>query len=289
MVLPCFGDLKTSRLCSPRWFLNIHAVWSHSAQRIHCQEYHGQILGTFLESTCASTYTTAMAQWQFKYSRTSLYTQLPLRKIKHSYTQPFINSSAPIKNNRHQLYTHLPPLHQMQSQKKRKKITAIRVYCCWCAGVISQQQNGAAESPSCEPGSVSEWATDSSSPGSQRSGSSHPPTPSSSLFFFSTLLGLSFSLTLSTPFLPLSHSALFPFNQIQAKTRRAIYRRVVLFYQPVSICGTQMYRGLPGCWRQQCSAAANWRLCETERQKERHQMTMWDKRRIEQSWRMHDI
>lgn len=163
------------------------------------------------------------------------------------------------------------------------------MYCCWCAGVISQQQNGAAESPSSKPGSVSEWETDSSSPGSQRSGSSHPPTPSSSLFFFPTLLGLSFSLTLSTPFLPLSHSALFPFNQIQAKTRRAIYRRVVLFYQPVSICGTQMYRGLPGCWRQQCSAAANWRLCETERQKERHQMTMWDKRRIEQSWRMHDI
>lgn len=140
------------------------------------------------------------------------------------------------------------------------------MYCCWCAGVISQQQNGAAESPSSEPGSVSEWATDSSSPGSQSSGSSHPPTSSSSLFFFHPL-GLSFPLTLSTPFLPLSHSALFPFNQIRAKTRRAIYRRVVLFYQPVSICGSQMYRGLPGCWRQQCRAAANWRLRErkTER------------------------
>lgn len=45
----------------------------------------------------------------------------------------------------------------------------------------------------------------------------------------------------------LSHTALFPFDHILAKTCRAIYRRVVLFYLPVSICGTQKYRGLPGC------------------------------------------
>lgn len=230
-----------------------------------------------------------MAQWQFKYSRTSLYTQLPLRKIKHSYTQPFINSSAPIKNNRHQLYTHLPPLHQMQSQKKRKKNhsnKSVLLLMCWCD--ITAAERGSRK-PFIWAGKCVRVRDRQQFPGVPKQwvlASSHPFILS---FFFSTLLGLSFSLTLSTPFLPLSHSALFPFNQIQAKTRRAIYRRVVLFYQPVSICGTQMYRGLPGCWRQQCSAAANWRLCETERQKERHQMTMWDKRRIEQSWRMHDI
>lgn len=115
--------------------------------------------------------------------------------------------------------------------------------------------------------------------------SSHPFILS--FFFFSTLLGLSFSLTLSTPFLPLSHSALFPFNQIQAKTRRAIYRRVVLFYQPVSICGTQMYRGLPGCWRQQCSAAANWRLCETERKTPNDNVRQKeDRTELEDAWHL---
>lgn len=162
------------------------------------------------------------------------------------------------------------------------------MYCCWCAGVISQQQKGQQKALHLSR-EVCQSERQTAVPRGPKAVGPRILPPLRPLFFFSTLLGLSFSLTLSTPFLPLSHSALFPFNQIQAKTRRAIYRRVVLFYQPVSICGTQMYRGLPGCWRQQCSAAANWRLCETERQKERHQMTMWDKRRIEQSWRMHDI
>lgn len=272
MVLPCFGDLKTSRLCSPRWFLNIHAVWSHSAQRIHCQEYHGQILGTFLESTCASTYTTAMAQWQFKYSRTSLYTQLPLRKIKHSYTQPFINSSAPIKNNRHQLYTHLPPLHQMQSQKKRKKITAIRVYCCWCAGVISQQQNGAAESPSSEPGSVSEWATDSSSPGSQRSGSSHPPTPSSSLFFFPPS---SVSPFLSPSQHHFSHSLTVLYSHsIKFKQRHAgLFIGEWCFF--ISLCLFVALRCTEGFLAADVSSAALQRIGGYVRQKDRKKDTKW--------------
>lgn len=83
----------------------------------------------------------------------------------------------------------------------------------------------------------------------------------------------------------LSHSALFPFDHIRAKTCSAIYRRVVLFYLPVSICGTQKYRGLPGCWRQQCSAAEGWVECAREegkeRQTERDQMTKGrDKRRV---------
>lgn len=273
MVLPCFGDLKTSRLCSPRWFLNIHAVWSHSAQRIHCQEYHGQILGTFLESTCASTYTTAMAQWQFKYSRTSLYTQLPLRKIKHSYTQPFINSSAPIKNNRHQLYTHLPPLHQMQSQKKKKKITAIRVYCCWCAGVISQQQNGAAESPSSEPGSVSEWATDSSSPGSQSSGSSHPPTPSSSLFFF-------FSPSSVSPFLsPSQHHFSHSLTVLYSHSIKFKQRHAGLFIGEwcffISLCLFVALRCTEGFLAADVSSAALQRIGGYVRQKDRKKDTKW--------------
>lgn len=84
----------------------------------------------------------------------------------------------------------------------------------------------------------------------------HPPSPSPP-----------FSLLLSHPFLLLSHSYLFPIDQIQAKTRRAIYRGAVLFYLLVSICGTQKYRGLPGCWRQQCSAAERWR--EYARQRDR--------------------
>lgn len=100
------------------------------------------------------------------------------------------------------------------------------MYCCWCAGVISQQQNGAAQSPSSEPGSVSEWATDSWSPGSQSSTvGPRILLPLHPLDFFPSV----------SPFLSSQHrcslslSALFPFNQIQAKTYRAIYRRVVLF------------------------------------------------------------
>lgn len=103
-----------------------------------------------------------------------------------------------------------------------------------------------------------------------------PPIPSPSL---SAL----FSLAPSSQFLLLSHSDLFPFDQIQAKTCRAIYRRAVLFYLLVSICGTQKYRGLPSSWRQQCSAAERWGGCERQREKERQkkvdQMTMtWERK-----------
>lgn len=271
MVLPCFGDLKTSRLCSPRWFLNIHAVWSHSAQRIHCQEYHGQILGTFLESTCASTYTTAMAQWQFKYSRTSLYTQLLLRKIKHSYTQPFINSSAPIKNNRHQLYTHLPPLHQMQSQKKKKKNhsnKSVLLLMCWCDITAAE---GAAESPSSEPGSVSEWATDSSSPGSQSSGSSHPPTPSSSLFFPPS----SVSPFLSPSQHHFSHSLTVLYSHsIKFKQRHAgLFIGEWCFF--ISLCLFVALRCTEGFLAADVSSAALQRIGGYVRQKDRKKDTKW--------------
>lgn len=271
MVLPCFGDLKTSRLCSPRWFLNIHAVWSHSAQRIHCQEYHGQILGTFLESTCASTYTTAMAQWQFKYSRTSLHTQLLLRKIKHSYTQPFINSSAPIKNNRHQLYTHLPPLHQMQSQKKKKKNhsnKSVLLLMCWCDITAAE---GAAESPSSEPGSVSEWATDSSSPGSQSSGSSHPPTPSSSLFFPPS----SVSPFLSPSQHHFSHSLTVLYSHsIKFKQRHAgLFIGEWCFF--ISLCLFVALRCTEGFLAADVSSAALQRIGGYVRQKDRKKDTKW--------------
>lgn len=37
--------------------------------------------------------------------------------------------------------------------------------------------------------------------------------------------------------LTLSRHSIPPFDQIRAKTRRAIFRRVVLFYQPAPICG----------------------------------------------------
>lgn len=146
MVLPCLCDLKTSRLCSPRWFLNIHAVWSHSAQHILCQEYHGQILWTFLESKCAFTYTTAMAQWQFLYSRMSLYTQLLLRKIKHSYTQPLPNSKLVSKILCSTI--HLHPLRttatnfiytclhctkrKAKKNKKNHSNKSVLLLMCWC-------------------------------------------------------------------------------------------------------------------------------------------------------------
>lgn len=87
---------------------------------------------------------------------------------------------------------------------------------------------------------------------------SHTPTPSPTL-------PLSFSISDSLAEL-YSHS-------ITPRQRRtgAIYRRVVLFYLPVSICVAHKYRGLPGCWRQQCSAAERWRLCVIRTEKERRQ------------------
>lgn len=66
---------------------------------------------------------------------------------------------------------------------------------------------------------------------------------------FPPALPFSFSVSVS-------HSALFLFDwTLRQRHSGAIYRRVVLFYQPVSICVAVKYRGLPGCWRQQCSAA----------------------------------
>lgn len=62
--------------------------------------------------------------------------------------------------------------------------------------------------------------------------------------------------------------ALAYFHSIKSRQRHtgAIYRRVVLFYQPVSICVAQKYRGLPV----DVSSAAlqRWGLCEIEREKD---------------------
>lgn len=173
---------------------------------------------------------------------------------------------------------------------------------CWCAGVIAEQQSAAAQSPSSEPASVSQWTTDSRSPESP--GSSMGPRVLLPHLIHHLVLPLSLCPSLlisplpSSLFLSLSDRALFPFDQIQAKTCKAIYRRVVLFYQPVSICGTQKYRGLPGCWRQQCSAAERWGECARERdrrgwkKKGKKKETEWQKARqkgVRRSWRMHDI
>lgn len=106
---------------------------------------------------------------------------------------------------------------------KPKKIMC----CCRCASVISERRSRATAKPSFELGSVSEWETDSRSPGvpEQHCGLAHPFTPSP-------------PLPLSSLFLLLSLRAVFPFDQIQAKTCRAIYSRVELFYLLVPICGT---------------------------------------------------
>lgn len=72
-----------------------------------------------------------------------------------------------------------------------------------------------------------------------------------------------------------SLGTLFPFDHIPAKTCSAIYRRVVLFYPPVSICSSLKYRGLPACWRQQCSAAEEWLEYERGKEKERQTERNW--------------
>lgn len=175
---------------------------------------------------------------------------------------------------------------------------------CWCAGVIAEQQSAAAQSPSSQPASVSQWTTDSRSPESP--GSNMGPRVLLLHLLHHLVLPLPLSLCpslLISPlpsslFLSLSDRALFPFDQIQAKTCKAIYRRVVLFYQPVSICGTQKYRGLPGCWRQQCSAAERWGECARERdrrgwKKGKTKETEWQKARqkggkteLEDAWHL---
>lgn len=108
-------------------------------------------------------------------------------------------------------------------------------------------------------------------------------------FTLPLLLSLPFALARSSQLLWLSHNTLFPFNQIQAKTCRAIYRRVVLFYQPVSICGSQKYRGLPGCWRQQCSAAERWGLCGIKGERKRRNDTVRQRKgsiELEDAWHL---
>lgn len=173
----------------------------------------------------------------------------------------------------------------MQSQT----ISAIGVNCvlllmCWCDIKAAERSS---TKPFIRAGKcvrVSDRQQVPGVPGQQCGPSPHvllPPSPLPVLLLFS-------------PFLLLSHSALFPFDQIQAKTCRAIYRRVVLFYQPVSICGTQKYRGLPGCWRQQCSAAEGW--VEWERKggkKDRKKGTKWQRERqkegvteLEDAWHL---
>lgn len=189
--------------------------------------------------------------------------------------------SALINNNPHQIsrwpntFSASAPNAKPKKKYQQQKWTVWWwCCCCWCAGVMSELSSKAAQNPSSVPASVSERESDRQQVlgvPEQRCGPSCPPTPSC-------------SCSLCMP-LSLSRTALFPFDHILAKTCRAIYRRVVLFYLPVSICGTQKYRGLPGCWHQQCSAAERWVECEgekgKERQSERDQVTKgWDKRRV---------
>lgn len=193
--------------------------------------------------------------------------------------------SALISNNPHQISRWPNTFNSSAPNAKPKKIHQQQKWtvwwwccccCCWCAGVMSELSSKAAQNPSSVPASVSERER-------QTAGSR---APRATLWALVSSYPFMLLFTLHPSLAPsLSHTALFPFDHILAKTCRAIYRTVVLFYLPVSICGTQKYRGLPGCWRQRCSAAEGWVECEggkgKERQSERDQVTKgWDKRRV---------
>lgn len=103
----------------------------------------------------------------------------------------------------------------------------------WYQSSRAEQSRAGKKSLHLSPGSVSQWATRHRTPGSQDS--TVDPSILRLILFCSLLSFITITLF---------YSILFP------ETCRAIYRRVVFFLnQPVSICGTQKHRGLPGCWR----------------------------------------
>lgn len=139
---------------------------------------------------------------------------------------------------------------------------------CWCDITAAE---GAAESPSSEPGSVSEWATDSSSPGSQSSGSSHPPTPSSSLFFPPS----SVSPFLSPSQHHFSHSLTVLYSHsIKFKQRHAgLFIGEWCFF--ISLCLFVALRCTEGFLAADVSSAALQRIGGYVRQKDRKKDTKW--------------
>lgn len=131
------------------------------------------------------------------------------------------------------------------------------------------------------PGSVSERATDSSSLESQGQrwgwgGVSHPPT--TFILSFSLSLPLLFSSALSLPFLS---QCSIPIRSNSSKDMlRLFIGRVVLFYQPVSICGTpevQRASWLLTSAVQRCREMEGGRKWETKGERKTERMRTNDK------------
>lgn len=164
---------------------------------------------------------------------------------------------------------------------------------CWCAGVISEQQSRAAQSPSSEPGSVSEWATASRSQGSQ--GNTVDP-------WVLLLLSPSCSPFLSPISVTVSHTLSLYSHSIKFKQRHAgLFIGEWCFF--IRLCLFVALRSTEGFLAPDVSSAALQRngggMCkrETERETEGEGKTdknesRWQKERQKenrQSWRMHDI